>query len=105
MAHFSSTKIKGSDIHVIFNGSHYFFQSNFYGLIAYATRDTGNDCFFHCFVGNRHTFGGHLCESNVYAAIKKYIKKEETQFIAEKVISFDCISTDLADKNLNISLL
>lgn len=105
---FSKMMIKGCEVYVTFTGNKYFFFSNFYGLVAIATRDEEDANSFSVLVGNKHLFGGCLCENNVFKAVSRYIRKEETQFIV-KVLSFDMVKCDartnnLADMKLNITV-
>ena len=76
--------------------------------MAIATRSEEDANNFSVLVGNRHLYGGCLCESNVFKAVSRYIRKEETQFIA-KVLFFDMVKCDartnnLADMKLNITI-
>lgn len=100
MAQFYSISICTEKTSVIFTGSHYFFYSNFFGLLAVAERDENNDQSFSILVGNRYTLGGRVVTSKVYNLVCNFIKKQ----YKSKDLVFERKNTDLADNYLNINL-
>lgn len=94
------TTFKGAEVSVLFNGSHYFFHSSYYGVLAIAERDykkdTGGTSHFALTTGNRHADGGRLSGSVVASLAKKFIRKAEQRFIKTDV-TFDETSADLAN--------
>jgi len=74
----------------LFTGKHYYFYSNFYGLLAVADRDTENPDKFTVFVGNAHTLGGSLNPSRVADIVKRSVRHDENKYI-KKTISFDVV--------------
>lgn len=103
MANFASITIKKEKTTVIFNGSVYYFHSNYFGLLAVATRDFEDENMFHISVGNHYTIGGSVTADSVFEVVKKYVKKSENTHI-EKTITFKRKDTDLANYNLSINL-
>ena len=81
---FSKTKIAGNETNVIFTGTHYYFITQFYGLIAVAERveelKDGKTA-FEVKTGNKHCEGGRLTDKVVFAAVKKFILKSENEYI------------------------
>ena len=80
-----TTKFRGWQVNVIFNGSHYYFLNSYYGLLAIAERDynkitTSNGVCktsFDVTIGNHHTVGGSLGGKVVSMLVKKFIRKVE----------------------------
>ena len=105
---FSSIKIQGCPVHVIFNGNGYYFVNDFYGLLAVAVRVDNNltadsgPTWFELVTGNRHTIGGRLSGSKLLGALQKFIRKSENKFITKKVF-FHYETRDLADDYLQIN--
>lgn len=87
----SFVKIAGHPVAVLFTGSHYYFKSDFYGLICQATRtsdpgDVDGPAAFSLRAGNDHTIGGRLTKSTIIAGAKRFINKSENKYISRKVI-------------------
>lgn len=80
-----TTKFRGSEVNVIFNGSHYYFLNSYYGILAIAERDYGKTTTnggvcktaFTVTIGNHHTVGGQLGGSVVAVLAKQFIRKAE----------------------------
>jgi hypothetical protein len=102
------TKFRGSEVSVIFNGSHYYFLNSYYGLLAIAERDykrdAGSTTHFTITTGNHYTQGSHLCPSVVEANVKRFINKSEQKYIA-KVVTYDSAEADLANGSLTIEYI
>ena len=96
------TTIKGREIYVMFTGNEYFFYSNYYGLLAVAERY--NDTHFITAVGNHHTIGGQMNTPTIERAVKRYINREENQFVTKKV-SFEFFNRDLANSTLKVECI
>lgn len=99
------TTIKGREVYVIFTGDRYYFYSNYYGMLSVATRQetsVANKEYFTVYTGNRHTTGGQLCDSVIKTAVKRYINKEESQFISKTVIYRMADTIDLVDFTFTI---
>lgn len=95
---------KGSKFTAIFNGTSYVFHSNFFGIVAVATRDI-NDCnHFHISYGNMNCEGGRFGEQVLLPMIKRYIKKEENQFVPSNV-TFTEAWRDLKNKTIQIAVV
>lgn len=98
------TTIKGREIFVLFTGDKYYFYSNYYGTIAYATRQEKSEKvsteFFKVFTGNRNTIGGQM--EHIQTAVKRYINREENQFVQNDV-KYIFETYDLADLPIKIS--
>ena len=104
------TTIKGREIYVMFTGDKYFFYSNYYGTLAIAERKekkTGEPATeeeFTLTVGNHHTTGGQMADSIVISAVKRYINREENQFITKR-IKYNVQYSDLAKGCLTANYL
>lgn len=95
---------KGSKFTAIFNGTSYVFHSNFFGIVAIATRDI-NDCkHFHVVYGNRHCEGGRFGGQVLLPMVKRHIKKEENQFVPSNV-TFTETWRDLMNKTIQIAVV
>lgn len=105
-----TTKFRGSEVNVIFNGSHYYFLNSYYGILAIAERDyqkttTHNgECktAFAVTIGNHHTVGGSLGGSVVSALAKKFIRKAEQTYCPVDVEFTDGADADLANGCLTL---
>lgn len=86
---FNKIKICGCDVTAVFTGPYYYFHNKFYGWIAFAERtqyrDENGKVGFTIYVGGEHTQGGPLTDATVVAAVKRYITKEESQFVPAEV--------------------
>lgn len=95
---------KGGKFIAIFNGTAYVFHSNFFGIVAIATRDNNDSRHFHISYGNRNCeggcFGGHV----LLPMIKRYIKKEENQFVPSNV-TFTETWQDHLNKTIQIAVV
>lgn len=104
----SKTKFRGSEVSVIFNGSHYYFINSYYGILAIAERDykrdEGSKTHFTITTGNHYTTGGSLNPSAVEANVKRFINKSEQKYIA-KTITYDSADADLANSSLTIGYI
>lgn len=81
-------KIAGNDVNVIMTGSHYYFFSNFYGVIGVAVREYLDDDYnskFTIMAGSDNTLGGRLTDSVIAQKMKSVIKKEETRHIKKNI--------------------
>lgn len=97
---------RGYEVNVIYVGSHYYFFSPFAGVVAVAER-TGykTETEIHTFTlkaGNRHLVGGSLGGSVLFEVAKKFIRKNESKFVAHET-NFICEDFDGADCTLNIT--
>lgn len=97
-------KIKGCDVTSIFVGSKYYFYNNYYGFIAIAemTRDYDNNktnATIH--IGNSHTIGGSMDTYAILPSIKRFINKEENQFV-EKKVGYEVVEEDLSNMHISI---
>ena len=100
-----TTKFRGSEVNVIFNGSHYYFLNSYYGILAIAERDynkttcSNGECktSFAVTTGNHHTVGGSLGGSVVAALVKKFIRKAEQVYCSVEVDFAEDITADLAN--------
>lgn len=111
----TKTSFRGCEVSVIFTGSHYYFHSSYYGLLAVAVRDydrevsmdyqtgTGAASFFTLITGNHNTIGGCLGGSVVASLCERYIRKLEQRYIT-KSVSFGHSSQDLTNTSLVCSL-
>lgn len=101
------TTFRGSEVSVIFTGSHYYFHNSYYGVIAVAERDYGKDSgsasHFTLSVGNRHTLGGSLSGA-VESLVKRFITKSEQKYITKKV-TYNTEEIDLADGKLSCEFI
>lgn len=105
-----TTKFRGSEVNVIFNGSHYYFLNSYYGILAIAERDyakttTHNgECrtSFAVTIGNHHTVGGSLGGSIVSTLAKKFIRNAEQVYCPVEVEFTDGADADLANGCLTI---
>lgn len=81
---FSKTRIAGNETTVIFTGTHYYFVTQFYGIVAVAERvkelKNGKTA-FKVKTGNKYCEGGSLTDSVVFTAVKKFILKSENEYI------------------------
>ena len=102
------TKFRGSEVSVIFTGSHYYFHSSYYGVIAVAerdyTKDSGSKSHFSLSVGNHHTIGGSLSAGAVECLVKKFITKSEQKYITKEVTYFTEVA-DLANGSLSCEFI
>lgn len=103
MAQFYSISICREKITVVFTGSNYFFYSNFFGLLAVASRSSDNDSCFTVTVGNRYTLGCSVTPNSVFSAVVKFINKSDNKYLNRDLI-FCRIDSDLADNYLSINL-
>ena len=84
---FYKTTLRGSEVNVIFTGSHYFFHNSYYGVIAIAERDYDEtDCsgeraktFFTLSIGNSHCQGGSFSNGAVECFVRRFIRKAEQE--------------------------
>lgn len=103
------TTIKRREVYVMFTGDNYFFYSNYYGTLAIAERKekkTGEPPTeeFTLTVGNHHTTGGQMADSIVISAAKRYINREENQFVIKRV-KYNIKYSDLANGYLTANYL
>ena len=100
---FYKTTFQGTEITVIFNGSHYYFHSSYYGVVAIAGRDYDRTEFgwdkphkthFVVSVGNLRCQGGCLSDSVVATLAKRFVSKAETRHGMEDV-TYDVVQQDL----------
>ena len=81
---FSKTKIAKNETVVIFTGTHYYFVTQFYGIVAVAERveelKNGKTA-FDVKTGNKYCEGGSLTNNVVSTAVKKFIIKSENEYI------------------------
>ena len=85
----SITKIAGREVYVLFVGSHYYFYSNYYGLIGIAERAgyDGDDArTFKITAGNNDTYGGAVNKCSIITAMKHFISKNENKNVAKDII-------------------
>lgn len=85
----SIIKIARCEVHVLFVGSHYYFHSNFYGLIGIAERvgyDGDDARTFKITAGNSYTGGGAVNKCSITTAMKKFISKNENKYIPQDII-------------------
>lgn len=96
------TKFRGSEISVIFTGSHYYFHNSFFGVIAIAERDyERTSCsdnpartFFYLSIGNAHCQGSSFNNGAVECFVRKFIKKNEQRY-KETNVEFLMLEYDL----------
>lgn len=81
---FSKTRIAKNETIVIFTGTHYYFVTQFYGIVAVAERieelKNGKTA-FDVKTGNKYCEGGSLTDNVVFTAVKKFILKSENEYI------------------------
>jgi len=83
-------KVNGHKVNIFFTGAKYIMYSEYFGVLAIATRDynkeeIGKKSVFHIVVGNEHTIGGSCTNCAVIAALKRVINKNENKFVSTKV--------------------
>lgn len=108
-----TTKFRGAEVNVIFNGSHYYFLNSYYGILAIAERDYGKTTTnggvcktaFTVTIGNHHTVGGSLGGSVVAMLAKKFIRKAEQVYTSVDVEFTDGENADLANGCLTIGYI
>lgn len=98
----SNIKINGCTVNVIFDGTDYFFYSNYYGLICNAARDLDNNKAFTISAGNRHTIGTRFA-GLIIPAVKRFIRKSENSW-TEKNIIFRESGKNVDNEYLKISV-
>ena len=76
---FIQTKNYGTPMTVVFTGEKYFFNDNFFGLVAIATRDYEKE------VGTGTAFDVERCQRMNPATLKKVIEKNENRYIDRHV--------------------
>ena len=90
--------IRKGEVQVIFTGSQYIFKSNFYGIVAVATRKGHSDEDMHQFtiqVGNHQCLGSCLySDATVISMVKRFINKEESKYVKVKT-TYDVVNIDL----------
>ena len=105
---FSHIHPHGYSVHVIFNGSNYFFYSDWCGLIAIAERATPieerNKEVFNLVYGNEHLSGGSLGGSVLESIAKRFISKAENKYITKKC-EYNVTRADLSNHYLKIEAL
>lgn len=75
---FIHTKNYGGPMTVVFTGEKYFFNDNFFGLVAIATRERESD-------KNGVVFDVSRCQRMNPATLKRIIEKNESRYIARTV--------------------
>lgn len=95
--------LAGLKVACIFNGKNYFFYSEYYGLIAVATRSDNDDNLFSLSVGNKHLDGSYISTGKIEKAAKRFISISENKFI-KKFTKYDVSRADLSNNSLKISL-
>lgn len=82
---FSKIKIDGCEVNVIFSGSQYIFQNDFFGIICVANRMSYEKPVFELLAGNSQCLGSHFTNNVLFAAAKRFIYKSENKSISQKV--------------------
>jgi hypothetical protein len=105
----TATKVNGHKVNVFFNGPQYIMYSEYFGVLAIATRDydkgeVGKKSVFHIVVGNEHTIGGSCSNGAVVAALKRVINKSENQYVPTKVEYTEEVK-ELTHCNLQIKVI
>lgn len=88
-------KWRGSEVHCLFTGYHYFFYNNFWGVLAIADRDETNKKAFTVRYGNEklrgRSLGGDVCA----LLAERFIRNNESRYISRE-ISFERKREDLS---------
>lgn len=108
-----TTKFRGNEVNVIFTGSHYYFISSYYGVLAVAERDYNATEFgwdkekktaFKVTTGNHHVEGGSLGGSVVSSLVKGFIRKADQKHSPVKIEFTDEVA-DLANGVINMEYI
>lgn len=97
------TKFKGSEVSVIYTGSHYYFHNSYYGVIAIAERDYEKTTYgwdkehkthFNLSIGNVHCVGGSWHNGAIECMVRKFINKNDQKH-GKVAITYDVYEVDL----------
>lgn len=98
----------GNQVTAIFTGSNYLFYNGWYGFLGLAERgessrnEQGSRIEnFSLLYGNQHCVGGSLTNDRILSAIKRYIRKDETEHGAA-LVNFSESFKDLSNSYLSI---